>query len=152
MADSSVIKNCYLRKATNEDIDTLYEWVNDPAVRQSAFNTQKIQYEEHVNWFNQMIQDPNKIQYIMMRDKTPIGQIRLTIEGECVDIDYSISKKYRGVGYGREIVRLAMDQVRLECPNVKKMIGRVKPTNDTSRRCFIRNGFQVKFQQLDFDL
>ena len=34
-----------LREVTAKDMDLLYEWANDPTVRQNAFHTEPIPYE-----------------------------------------------------------------------------------------------------------
>jgi len=35
----------FLRKATLSDIDLLYEWANDPVVRENSFSTESISYD-----------------------------------------------------------------------------------------------------------
>ena len=142
----------YLRKATPADVDILYEWVNDTDVRESAFNSGHIAYEDHLLWFNKMIKDSGEAQYIFMSDDKPIGQIRLSINDTEAEIDYSISKFVRGYGYGKEIIRLLMQKTIEDFPTVKKLIGKVKPSNVASYYCFEKNGFKEKYQQLEFDL
>ena len=44
----------YLREATIEDRDLLYEWANDPETRRASFNTDRINYEEHCRWFERI--------------------------------------------------------------------------------------------------
>ena len=45
----------YLRKATIEDRDLLFQWANDPLVRKNSFSTAEIAYEEHVDWYNRVL-------------------------------------------------------------------------------------------------
>ena len=152
MSDLQGTINCYLRKATPTDSDILFEWVNDQLVRQSAFDTHTITYDEHKVWFGRMLNDPDQIQYILMEGETPIGQIRLIVDGENAEVDYSISNKARRFGYGQEIIRLAIEKIRNDYPNIKKLIGRIKPSNAASYHCFIRNGFEEVFQQLEYEI
>lgn len=56
----------YLRKATIADMDLLFEWANDPLVRQNSFTTEKITYEEHQRWFWKALERENFQQYIYM--------------------------------------------------------------------------------------
>lgn len=87
-------------------IDLLYKWVNDPIVRQSAFNTDEINYEEHCNWFTRCLQREDVKIYILIENGMPVGQVRLNIEkGEAL-IDYSIASEYRGRGLGYVIIEL----------------------------------------------
>lgn len=142
----------YLRRAKPSDIDILFEWVNDAEVRTNSFCTAAIRYEEHIAWFTEMMNHPNQVQYILMSDDKPIGQIRLSINDNTAEITYSISKYNRGCGYGGSIIQLVKQQVLEDYPEVTKLIGKVKPTNSASLYCFIKNGFQEKYRQLEFDL
>lgn len=81
-----------------------------------------------------------------------IGQIRLTIEDAVAEIDYSISKAARGHGYGRQIIELIKKQVTENYPHVEKLIGKVKPFNDASYKCFTKNGFEEKYRLLEHNM
>lgn len=140
-----------LRKATEADIEILFRWVNDKLVRENSFDSHTISFDEHVAWFNRMASDPNKVQYILVLNDKPIGQIRLSINGDEAEISYSISKSVRGRGYGKEIIRLAIKQVKADYPSVVKLIGKVKPSNAASYCCFLKNGFEETYQQLEYD-
>lgn len=50
-----------LRRAAKSDVDILYEWANDAIVRQNAFNTYSINYDEHTGWFNRVMEDSNQV-------------------------------------------------------------------------------------------
>ena len=45
----------YLRKATIEDMDLLFQWANDPVVRKNSFSTAEISYEEHTKWYHNLL-------------------------------------------------------------------------------------------------
>lgn len=141
----------YLRKAQISDINILYDWVNDSEVRKNAFNSKLISYQEHVAWFYRMMADPNQMQYILVLGDDPVGQIRLMVNGDEAEIDYSISKTARGCGYGKDIIRLVKEATIADYPLVKRLVGKVKPTNVVSYRCFEKNGFKEKYQQLEYD-
>ena len=99
----------YLREATIEDRDLLFEWANDPETRRASFRMEKIGYEEHCRWFERILNDKNERQFILMNQDEPVGQVRLTLEGEDAVVSYSIAPDKRGLGYGKEIIRLAQD-------------------------------------------
>lgn len=96
----------YLRKAKQGDMDMLYGWANDPAVRINSFNSEPIPYEDHVKWFNHVLDNEKILQFILMDGNVPVGQIRLNVDGEEAEIGYSIASKFRGKGYGRTILHL----------------------------------------------
>ncbi len=140
----------YLRKATMSDADILYEWVNDKTVRQNAFDTHTISYEEHTAWFGRMMSDPEEMQYILMHGDIPIGQARITINDNTAEIDYSISPQERGNGYGMIIIEMLKKQVEEDFPNICKLIGKVKPSNEASCSCFLRNSFDEKYKLFEY--
>lgn len=135
----------YLKKVNPNDIDLLYEWANDAAVRQNAFHTEPIPYENHVKWFAKMLQDASVHQYILYREEMPVGQIRLNVEGNEALIDYSISAKHRGKGYGSALLQLIKQQIVTDkIPGVMKLTGQVKYENTASARAFETCGFSKR--------
>mgnify|MGYP000588971774 CR=1 FL=1 len=67
----------YLRFVEDEDFDDLLNWRNDESTRKSAFNTHLVSEEEHSKWFNDVINNPLKNQFIIMdQNQNKIGQIR----------------------------------------------------------------------------
>lgn len=135
----------YLREATQSDIDILYEWANDPIVRQNSFHSETIPYHVHQEWFAHMMEDENTIQYILMADGEPVGQIRLSIDGNEAEIGYSISSQHRRKGYGRMILQLIVEEVNQKFPNVEKLVAKVKPENIASKKLFESEGYDMKY-------
>lgn len=140
----------YLRNATSSDFSLLYDWVNDGIARENAFNSHIVSLDEHSMWFEKVMKDNNQVQCILMKGDKPIGQIRLCIDGFAAEIDYSISKDERGNGYGTEIIRLIIEKVNNEYPSIKKLIGKVKPSNIASLQCFTKSGFEETYRQFEY--
>jgi len=132
----------YLRNVTPEDVDLLFEWANDSVVRQNAFHTEKIQYNEHVNWFEKMMNSEDVICYIFCHGGEPIGQVRLNIDGGTGCISYSIAASKRGCGLGSKMLILLKEKVLNEITYIDKLIGRVKYQNKASARVFKKCGYQ----------
>lgn len=132
----------YLKPVSGEDCDLLFEWVNDNEVRSNAFNSSKVKYEEHNKWFNEKLNSQNTFIYILYNDAVPIGQIRIDIcEGTGI-IDYSIARKYRGLGYGTDLIRILEEQIFIDKINISQLVGKVKATNMPSRRAFKKAGYR----------
>lgn len=132
-----------LRKVQPCDMDLLFRWANDDTVRANAFHTEKIPYENHVQWFEKMMADASVYQYILCDGNVPIGQIRLTDEEGAALIDYSVAPMHRGKGYGTELLRLLCRQLYIDrITNVTKLIGQVKYQNQASARVFEKSGFR----------
>ena len=142
----------YLRRATEADVDILFEWVNDKAARESAFDSHVITRAEHEKWFTEILRSKDRLQFILMNEKKPIGQIRFDLDGDVAEIDYSIANEERGLGYGKELLRLAILMMKKEYPHIIKLIGRVKPSNIASYHCFNLSGFEEKYRELEYIL
>ena len=135
----------YLRKAEKGDMDLLFKWANDPVVRANSFNSELIPYENHVKWFDKMMEDPAILQFILIDDDTPVGQIRLNVDGEEAEIGYSIGSEFRGQGYGHRILQLIAEEFDTEYPCVKTLIAKVKPENIASKKLFESEGYEMKY-------
>ena len=135
----------YLKKVKPTDVDLLYQWANDSEVRRNVFHTEPILYENHVKWFANMIADDSVYQYILYQGESPIGQIRLNVEGDEALIDYSISAEHRGKGLGSKLLQLVKEQIVADkISSVIKMIGQVKYENHASARVFEKCGFSKR--------
>ena len=51
------------RMATISDIDLIYNWSNDPLVRESSYNSEPINYHNHQLWYANKMSDENKENY-----------------------------------------------------------------------------------------
>ena len=139
------MSNVYLRRVTFDDIELLFQWANDPVVRFCSFNSEPILYENHVKWFKRMIEDPTIIQYILMDDDIPVGQIRLNIDGNEAEIGYSVDAKFRGKGYGHKVLKLIAEEVKNNHYGIKSLIAKVKPENMVSNQLFTSEGYILEY-------
>lgn len=136
-----LMDGCYLREARSTDVDLLYRWVNDPIVRQSAFNTDEIHYEEHCCWFTRCLQREDVKIYIFVVGNNPVGQIRLNMQENGVgEIDYSIASEYRGQNLGHKIVEMISKEAE-QIKHVTSLVAYVKSENLPSQRVFFKNNF-----------
>jgi RimJ/RimL family protein N-acetyltransferase len=134
----------YLRRAIIDDMDILFEWVNDQATRQNAFNTKQITYDEHKQWFSDKLKSDNSVIYIYCFNDTPIGQVRLDIENGCGMISYSIDINHRSQGHGGRILELMEAYGKTKLPYMKALIARVKKSNVASLRIFERLNYLIE--------
>lgn len=131
----------YLRPAVEEDMDLLFVWTNEPAVRRNSFSTAEISYEEHKQWYHRLLQREDCRQYIYMYEGTAVGQVRVTVEGDTAELGYSVCAERRGMGHGEQILTLIAGQIEADFPEVKRVIGKVKTENVASQRAFLNTGY-----------
>lgn len=129
-------KEVYLRNAVLKDIDILYDWVNDPICKKNFFTSHIITIEEHKAWFDRKINDKECKIFIACIYDVNIGQIRLETEGNNIYVSYFIDERYRGNGYGIDILKLAEIEIRKNINGDFYLIGKVKKENIASIKCF----------------
>lgn len=134
--------NYELRKANEDDICLLFEWVNDEKVRKSAFSSETIEWGVHQKWFLSRLSSTQCDIYIFVVDEIPVGQVRLDYEGEMAYIDYSIAKEHRGNGYAKKMLQLLEKEVMREKKYIKYLQADVKIKNKDSRKQFERLGYE----------
>lgn len=135
-----------LKKAGWEDLDLLFAWANDPAVRKNSFCTTEIPYEEHKLWYRCLLEDPDRMQYLYFKNGMPVGQVRVAAAGEEAEISYSICAQKRGRGYAKEMLCLLREQISADFPNVRYLTAKVKTDNDASKKVFLSIGYQKIYE------
>ena len=139
----------YLRPATRDDLKLLFDWVNEPAVRQNSFNTSAISITEHSDWLESVLDDRDTKLFILQEDATPIGQVRLVRDTNVWQISYSIALPYRAQGYGKIILKLAENELIRGGHVGEKIYAEVKMDNIASQRIFKKLGYRDATSQHD---
>jgi RimJ/RimL family protein N-acetyltransferase len=132
-----------LRKATKADAKLLWEWRNEKTSRESAFDSTPIPYRSHLQWFESKLKDANSIILIALNNEgIPIGQIRFDpSDNITAEVDVLVSEKYRGRGYGTDLIKLGCSQVFAQT-EITIIISRIKKSNITSIKAFSHAGFR----------
>ncbi len=127
------------RNADKNDVKLLFDWTNDNLVRQQSFNSDKIEYKQHLKWFTGKLQDKYTLFWIAQKDETPIGLVRFDIQNDYAVIGVSIDKNQRGKGYGGAI----LTQASQSFVNVFRLpiYAYIKQTNIASIRSFEKAGY-----------
>lgn len=139
----------YLRNATEADMDLLFVWANDLVVRKNSFSTEAITYEEHKEWYRRLLTREDCAQYIYMCGGEAVGQARVTLSGETAEIGYSICAEKRGMGHGKELLRLLQAQVKKDFPDIKTLTARVKTGNLASQSAFLGVGYTKVYEAFE---
>ncbi len=96
-----------LRPAGSGDVRLLWEWANDPTVRQYSHHPETIAWESHVRWYGVQLVSADTRFWILEKSGEPVGQIRY--DKNCADnsaeINFLVDRNHRGHGYGTELIR-----------------------------------------------
>ena len=130
--------NTFLKRACKQDCDLIFNWANDVSVRKNSFNSNELNYDEHVVWFDNKLHSNNSIIFLFYYNNLPVGQVRIDIENKVGIISYSIDKDFIGCGLSIEMLRLLEVNVNKD---VNKLIGNVKFGNVGSQKIFEKLGY-----------
>jgi UDP-2,4-diacetamido-2,4,6-trideoxy-beta-L-altropyranose hydrolase len=136
-------KPLHFRPVAEQDCRLLWEWVNDPAVRTSAFSSDPVLWPTHVAWFRSKRCDSRTVQWIALDgDGLPIGQVRFEGDGPGdATIDVSVASEQRAKGYGGMLIAAAVDEL-FRTSSVEAVHALVKTRNQPSLRAFRYAGFR----------
>jgi len=131
-----------IKPAKESDCELIWHWVNDQDVRNSAFCSDLIPFEDHKKWFHSKINEPQSYQFVGYDGSNqPIGQIRFDeLSAREYDVDISIDKRFRERGYGSELIKQAIREL-LNFTNVDIIQSYVKLSNSASKYVFLKAGF-----------
>lgn len=123
------------------DCELLWEWANDPQVRESSFSPDPIPWEDHVAWFRRKRADPRCHMYIVTDEGgRPVGQVRFDLRADHnAEVDISIAEAERGRGYAVAALRLGCERVREA--GGRTIVAYIKEENTASLRAFSGAGF-----------
>ena len=132
----------YLRRVKETDMKLLFDWRNNELVRKNSFCMDPVEWNEHVKWFNTTLVKSSVLFFILICKEQEVGQIRIDLElDNTAIINYSIAEKYRGFGYGKQILHLAETELYERFKNKYMLKALVKENNISSQVAFGRLGY-----------
>lgn len=128
-------KKFTIRLANIEDMQGVFNLSNDDVVRGNSINPNKIEWENHVEWFTAKINEEGcEFFAVVNENKEFIAQVR--VEKNIMSI--SLSEKFRGKGLGSEIIKAASQKSK-QTP----IMAYVKIDNISSEKAFLKAGYVV---------
>jgi UDP-2,4-diacetamido-2,4,6-trideoxy-beta-L-altropyranose hydrolase len=136
----TALREMDLKPAGPEHKALYFAWANDPAVRQSAFNSAPIPWQQHDAWYDRKLSDPDCHMWIMQTPgNLPLGQIRLDRDRNEHLIDFSVDRLARGRGLGAAML-LGMLRSIVGLDEIVQVRGEVKAENGASLGAFRKSG------------
>jgi spore coat polysaccharide biosynthesis predicted glycosyltransferase SpsG/RimJ/RimL family protein N-acetyltransferase len=129
-----------LRPVRNDDEKLIWEWANDPVVREASFRSDPISWENHRRWFATKITSPSTRIFMAELEDEPVAQVRFEIDGDSAVISVAVNARLRGRRYSSAILRRACREI-FRTTEVNRVIALIKPGNGASQRAFARAGF-----------
>jgi spore coat polysaccharide biosynthesis predicted glycosyltransferase SpsG/L-amino acid N-acyltransferase YncA len=126
-----------LRKVKSEDIKEVFDLSNQDYVRRYSINKDKIEWANHVKWFNSVLEDKRTVFYVVTdKNESFLGQIRYKIDQNSATVSISLSEKLKGKGLSKEILNKSIKKIFDEEQSVKNIIAFVSEDNIASKKIF----------------
>src|SRR5690554_3275715 len=137
----------FLHKATKKDVETTYRWASNPEIRKYFSNPKEIDWESHKKWFYGKIEEENCEYYILFENKAPVGSIRFDIQEKgAAGVNYLIDPYFQGIGLGKLILALGVEEIRINRPEVRFVGGLVRNENLASIKVFSALDFSIEYE------
>ncbi len=142
VVDAMAYRGLHFRRVQKTDCLQVFQWINDPEVRQQSFQQAPIPLEEHKKWFFAVFFNPGLVYYIAQdKNDTLVGQARFSIDGPKAVISILLDPQYRRRNLGVELIRQSTKTFFSETP-VTTVNAYVKCENTISYRAFLRAGYR----------
>lgn len=109
-----VLQSSLIRIVTFEDLPLILEWRNSDRVRMVMNNKNIITWEEHVQWFSQVLQDETKEVFIAEYNQQPFGVVSFNnkniSQGTC-EWGFYVGAPQIDVPLGKALAILALDYI-----------------------------------------
>lgn len=132
------IKNSVFREIKESDCLKIFEIANDEDVRQSSFNSDKIDLEDHKKWFKNILNDDSTKFLVLECEDEVIGQLRFDFDEKYPLISISLNKNYRGLGLSKYLLDKGIKYI----DESKKIVAYIKKDNVRSISFFESMGFR----------
>lgn len=135
----SPVNQITLRHANENDITLIFNWSNDELVRSQSFNSGKINFEEHTQWFRSKLSNNFSTLYIIELANNPIGLVRFEKDEDHSVVGLLVDPKYRGKGFSSYmLIKSCEKYFQL---NTNPILAYIKKTNIASIKAFEKAGF-----------
>ena len=130
-----------LRPADLNDAERVFEWRNRPEIVALSSSRRPVSWGEHQAWFGDAVRDENRRVFIVLRDDTPIGQVRFDRLGaeEC-EVSIYLLAEHTGRGLGTMALRIGCRTIFRTWP-VARIVAFVRRENVRSLQAFGKAGF-----------
>ena len=126
------------------DIELVYQWRNDPRVRQFMFNTAPLDPNSHADWFDKTHRDPLRHLLLVCQDGRPFGFAQFTVESNRSIADWGFYADPNGPkGQGKILGHAALDY-GFGIIGLHKICGQVIEKNPRSIQFHERLGFRAE--------
>lgn len=132
-----------IRRANEKDCEFIFEWIQSPEVRAAGFSDDKIEWEEHKQWFQNRLADEETAMYMAELNsfQNPIGHVRFEVENSIPECSVILNQLFRGKGLGTELIRDGTKIYTQNHPHIHCIEAVIKKDNIPSQKAFQKAGY-----------
>jgi L-amino acid N-acyltransferase YncA len=132
------------RFATEEDSGKLFQWRNHVTVRSVSRNTEVISWNDHQQWFSDVLSSPLKHLLIGYLQEVPVGVVRFDIKDDTAEVSIYLVPGTNETGQGRDLLESAERCIQTYKPEIRKLFACVLGSNDRSHHLFKGAGYNIE--------
>jgi RimJ/RimL family protein N-acetyltransferase len=131
-------------------IKDVFEWRNDKITRAMSFSSEKINFESHLYWFKNMMNDKNQFVYVGIEEEERIGICSFNLDetNKVAEVSINLNPKMRGKNYGFQLLYLSREKFFTK--QKIDLMAKIKETNEPSKRLFNKAGFFIYGKEDNF--
>ena len=126
-----------INRATKDNSKNLFEWRNNPKIREASRNPDIISWDEHQRWFDAVLADENRELVIGVRGNRSVGVVRFDIENDVAEVSIYLVPGADSIGYGRNLLLSSEQWLKTSRPEIKMIRASVLGKNEASKNLFL---------------
>lgn len=131
------------REICENDAEVIVKWRSDIDAYKFFLSPHKITMEEHLNWYrNSYLKNENRKDYIAILKKSnlPVGVFGIVFLQDTVEVNYLLSREFRGNGYAYESVSYLLQYAK-SIWKCERAIAEIHKDNASSLKLVEKLGF-----------
>lgn len=142
--------NFFLRKATIQDSQQIFELSNQEYVRKYSINQKPILWETHKNWYQQVLSSKKHLFFIVTNHSNQVlGQIRYERITNYAVISISLSEMLIGKKVSQPLIQQSLMMIQQEWKDIREITAYISNENIASKKTFERVGFEMNAHEED---
>lgn len=129
-----------LTRATQEHMEILFSWRNEPNVYRYFKSPKPIEWNEHLNWFNEILKSHSDYLFLARLNDEYCGVIRYKLESDSATISITISPHFQGMGIASKLLLLGEKEEHLR--QCRFFYAEINEENVASQNAFKKAGFK----------
>ncbi|MBT5956057.1 MAG: UDP-2,4-diacetamido-2,4,6-trideoxy-beta-L-altropyranose hydrolase [Candidatus Marinimicrobia bacterium] len=143
VAGTMGIRAIEIKRAGKDDSKNIFEWRNNPKIRDVSRNSVLISWEEHQRWFDAVLADTNRVFVIGTSGNEMVGVVRFEIENDVAEVSIYLVPEGGFSGHGRNLLLSAEQWLKSNRSEIKMINASVLGKNEASKNLFLNSNYHI---------